>query len=110
QELLIYKLLYKRIRVQTVRSGVYYFYLFKNKWLSKYVFKNFEKIICISEKQKKRIEEELGFTNLTVIPNPTNPERVERLKEEPLDINFPFILAVGRLTHEKQFDSLVEAY
>ncbi|MFA7444463.1 MAG: glycosyltransferase [Flavobacteriaceae bacterium] len=110
QELLIYKLLYKGIRVQTVRSGAYYFYLFKNKWLSKYIFKDFEKIICISEKQKKRIEKELGFTNLTVIPNPTNPERIEKLLNEPLEVNFPFIVAVGRLNPEKQFDKLVETY
>lgn len=110
QELLIYKLIYKGIRIQTVRSGAYYFYLFRNKWLSKYIFKNFDRIICISDKQQDRIKQDLGFKNLTVIPNPTNPERIKQLQDEPFEIDFPYIVAVGRLTPEKQFDLLVEAY
>src|SRR5690606_41844642 len=55
QELLIYKLVYKGIRLQTVRSGAYYFYLFRNKSLSKSIFKDFDRIIYVSDKYQYSI-------------------------------------------------------
>jgi glycosyltransferase involved in cell wall biosynthesis len=109
QELFLYSL-YKGIKIQTVRSGKYENYLFKNKVLSKFVFSKFDAIVCIAEKQLQAIKQERHFTNLTIIQNPISINKIEHLKQESIDVDFPFILTAGRLFPEKQIDQLVLAY
>ncbi len=109
QELLIYKL-YKGIKIQTVNSGKYENYLFENKWLSERIFSQFDKIVCISKKQLEKIEQERHFQNLVIIPNPIDITKISLLQEQEIVVDFPYILAVGRLFPEKQFDQLVKAY
>lgn len=111
QELMIYKLAYKApVMIQTVHLGNFISYLFDKKWLSDLVFKKFDKIVCIAQKQKEAVEQKLHFKNLTLIHNPIDIQKIHSLKNEEINIDFEYIIAVGRFYEIKQFDKLIEAY
>lgn len=84
-------------------------------WMYKLVFKQMfkDKLLgVVSEGVKKelvckyKIEEE----NITTIYNPIDIEKINILKEKPIEYGRKYILAIGRLNHEKRFDRLIEAY
>lgn len=111
QELMIYKFAYKApVLIQTVHSGEFKSYLFDKKWLSRLVFKSFDSIVCISEKQQEAIQQELGFNNLSLIHNSIDIQQIQQLKKEEVGIPNNYIIAVGRYFEVKQFDQLIAAY
>lgn len=110
QELMIYKFAYKaNVLIQTVRSGYFKNYLFRSRWLSRFVFKNFDKIVCISERQMKAVQDTYDFDNLTLIYNPIDIQKMKNQKNDS-SLNYEYILAVGRFDKVKQFDKLIETY
>ncbi len=110
-EFMVYKFAYvSPIKIQTVHLGKFSNYLLEQKWLSKLIFKKFDKIICISEKQKEAVEKTLGFTNLALIYNPIDITNIQQLKSEKPEIDFKYIIAIGRFAKAKQFDKLIPAY
>lgn len=111
QELIIYKFAYKApVLIQTVHLGDFKSYLFDKKWLSRLVFKSFDSIVCISEKQQEAIQQELEFNNLSLIHNSIDIQQIQQLKNEVVAIQHNYIIAVGRFFEVKQFDQLIEAY
>jgi glycosyltransferase involved in cell wall biosynthesis len=109
QELLIYNL-YPKNRIQTVHSGVYQSYLFKNKWLSKWCFSKFRYIVCVSKAQQELITEHLGFSNTFVIPNAISLESIQSEAITPFKVDFPYFIFVGRIDKEKQLEKLLNVY
>lgn len=111
QELMIYKFAYKApVLIQTVRSGDFKNYLFNKKWLANFVFKDFDKVICISEKQMELVQKEFNLKNLTLIYNPIDIEKMKQKSESYFSPDKKYIIAVGRFFELKQFDKLVETY
>lgn len=50
------------------------------------------------------------MTALNTIYNPCDIDKITTMAKEHLDFSEPFILAVGRLTKQKRFDRLINAY
>lgn len=112
QEIFIYKFIYRIPRIQTVHSGRYHSYLFKYKFLSKYFFNKFNKIVTVSKEQQNLIKRELNFKNLQTIYNPIDIEYIKNSSNsEKINIfNFEYIVSVGRLADTKQIDKLIISY
>jgi glycosyltransferase involved in cell wall biosynthesis len=89
-------------------DSIYHRFLFKRLFSNK-------KIFTVSNFIREQIQvkaEALGvdIKSIKTIYNPCDIERIERLSSEPIDIDYPYILAVGRLTKQKRFDRLIDAY
>lgn len=71
----------------------------------------YDEIICVSESTKRALIEKTGLNdgNISVKYNPINSERIINLSNEKTDlqINEPYICAVGRLSPEKGFLRLI---
>lgn len=75
-------------------------------------------IVAVSDGVKKDLKEVIGLTgdNIVVIPNPVVSHRIIELAEEPVnhtwlnDSNISVILGVGRLTRQKDFQTLIRAF
>jgi len=70
-------------------------------------------LICQSNEMKQQLldgNKKFSTFNLKVILNPIDLENVAKKASEGLDIDKPFILAIGRLHSVKGFDNLIKAY
>lgn len=86
-----------------------------NSFLYKIAFKIFwnDKLIgAVSEGIKKELTEiyRIQPTQIEVIYNPVNIEQIKKQKEEKLFWRRDYMIAVGRLTSEKNFMRLLEVY
>ena len=77
------------------------FYLFS--------FKNVKKIVVPSKELQRKLYNE-KLSKAVCIYNPVSLELIEKKMREAIDIDFPYILAVGRLEKVKNFDLLIRAY
>lgn len=87
-------------------------YLSDDKKLSHYLNSNTKGVVAICDEMKKMLYKYYGFENLTTIYNPNNLQLIQEKSNEPLDenINYKYILAVGRLDPIKNFSALIRAY
>ena len=72
-----------------------------------------EKIICVSHLAKESLANVVGiYKNTVAVFNPINSKKILSLSEEKVVEQFskPYICAVGRLSHEKRFDALVQIH
>ena len=88
------------------------------RWLMRRLYRRAHAVIAVSQ----GVADDLVCTlplpaeRVRVIPNPVITARLERLAREPLDHAWfapgepPVVLGVGRLTTQKGFDALIEAF
>ncbi|MGF1699872.1 glycosyltransferase [Photobacterium makurazakiensis] len=86
----------------------YYNFLFKKLFSNKRIF-------TVSDFIRQPIQdkvESLGvdLKALKTIYNPCDINKISTMANEPIDYPSPYILGVGRLTKQKRFDRLIEAY
>lgn len=88
------------------------FHLSSNKKLSHYLNSNIFAVISICDTIANIIKSEYKLNNTRVIFNSTDLNLIHKKMNDTLDeqINYKYILAVGRLSHEKNFQSLIKAY
>jgi glycosyltransferase involved in cell wall biosynthesis len=94
--------------VLSSKHSRYYDYLFTKQFANK-------KIYTVSDFIKKpialKIERlKLDSISLETIYNPCDKEKLSILSNENLDFKEKFILAIGRLSIQKRFDILIDAY
>ena len=73
-----------------------------------YKFKNVRKVVAVSKEIEKILNNEYGIKNTSVIYNPVDFKNNENVKD--LDEFKPFILGVGRLHPQKNFEMLIRAF
>lgn len=80
-------------------------------WLfSRLVYPRARKIICVSDAITELVSNKLHLKNAVTVYNPTNFQRIQQAIQEPVDFHEDYIVAVGRLVKEKNFELLVDAF
>ncbi|WP_333693730.1 glycosyltransferase [Flavobacterium sp.] len=111
-EFLLTKFVFTSRYIPTVHNYKLDFYFPKNNWISKLLYQKTFKIVTISKAIEDKIIDLYGFSNVTTIYNPIDYDTIQLLADKPISINFPYILAAGRMDEDniKQFDKLIETY
>lgn len=82
-------------------------------WLfAKWLYPRAKKVVAVSKDGMRIFQQHLHLNNLTCLYNPVNLYRIRELaKERPnVTIDGAYVMAAGRLSPEKNFSSLIEAY
>jgi len=109
QEFLIAHLAYNCPKVYTVHSGIIEYYIPKNNFMARLIYRN-AKIITVSKAIQNSIKVRLG-NPVRTIHNPFDFEKIKNLSGLFVPEEKDFIVAVGRMNDDvKQFDKLIEAY
>jgi glycosyltransferase involved in cell wall biosynthesis len=112
-ELLFLFCFYKKEKViYTVHSSRIESFFTKKKWIEKLIFKKAYKIVCVSEAIKNKLKTEHKIENIDIIYNGFDFTTINKFANSSSETLLPFkyIIAVGRLSKEKQFDKLIETY
>ena len=75
-----------------------------------YLYRKAKKVVACSHSIERDLIENYGFKNTTTIHNTVNIELVVDKSKESIEIERPYIFALGRLVPQKGFDFLIEAY
>lgn len=111
QEFIIIKFIYNAPLIISIRSFMIDLYFPKNKLLANTIFSQAKKIITVSQAIENRISKEFSYSQLQTIYNPIDFDLISRLANEELNLDFEYVLAVGRMNDDvKQFDKLIEVY
>ena len=110
QEFLITKLIYNAPVILVVHSFMINLYFPKNRFLAHRMYGKSFRIIAVSKEIQNRIESKFHFKNVQTLHNPIDFEEIEHKISLPLQVNYRFVLAVGRLIQVKQFEQLIAAY
>ncbi|WP_318472702.1 glycosyltransferase [Photobacterium leiognathi] len=94
--------------VLTHKDDFYYDYLFKKLFTGKKVFTVSDFIRNPIDIKAKKLG--VNFNELITIYNPCDKNALLEKAEEQISFNDNFILAVGRLSRQKRFDILIDAY
>jgi len=82
----------------------------KNKIISKYLYKFSKVVICPSDGLMNEAKKKYHLNNIISIPNPIDIELIEKIKNDAIEIKNNFIFSAGRLSEEKNFLLLIQAY
>jgi len=110
-EIFITKFLYPKTKIiYTVHSSKIETYLLKNTFLTKRLYGNAYKIVCVAKEVEKKVILKHQLKNTISIYNPISLEEIIEKSNEKSELQFDYILAVGRIVGLKQFDKLIKAY
>lgn len=110
-EIFITKFLYPNTKIiYTVHSSKIETYLLKNTFFTKWLYGSAYKIVCVANETEKKVALKHQLRNVTSIYNPINLEEIIEKNNEKSELQFDYILAVGRIVKLKQFDKLIKAY
>lgn len=112
KELQISKNLYASFKVvYVVHSYNLDIYFSRIKWFSKFIYKNSHRLIAVSNDIKNKIEQYYQFNNVNTIYNAVDVESNKKLAQNPISLNYDFVLFYGRLDDDvKNISLLIEAY
>ncbi len=111
QEFYIAKFIYNAPLIVTVHSFMTDLYFPKNIILANWIYSHCYKIVCVSNGIKEKIVSDFKYSNIETIYNPIDLEYIQNQSKENLDLDYNYILAVGRMQDGiKQFDKLIECY
>lgn len=110
QEFIIHHFIYKNF-IQTIHSNRLETYIPKNKFLAQLLYKNASKLVSVAAEIKHNIVNNYPFKNVIQRYNPIDFVTIEKLKLEPITLDFNYIIGVGSMKDDvKQFDHLIESY
>lgn len=101
---------YRAPAIYGIRSGVVRWYLPESALMKRLVYGNAYAFVCVSEAIARLVRKDFG-PKVHTIYNPLPLEEIQRMSFDPIGLNEPFILAVGRMNEPiKQFDGLIRAF
>ena len=82
-------------------------------WLfARWLYPRAKKVVAVSREGMRIFQQHLNLKNLDCLYNPVNLYRIRQLAQErpAVTLDEPYIVAAGRLSPEKNFTSLLDAY
>jgi glycosyltransferase involved in cell wall biosynthesis len=111
QELILARFLYKAKTIFTVHSFLIDHYMPNNSWLTGLMYNHCYANVAITNQMKDLIVTKHQLKNVITIPNPVNLKEIREKCDEPIAIDFEFIIAIGQYENNiKQFDKLILSY
>ena len=80
------------------------------KILLRFLYPLAHQVAPVSEDIANLLKSQHGLDNVTTIYNPVPVDELKQLADRPRPHERKYILAVGRLTYQKHFDLLIDAY
>jgi len=80
------------------------------RFLVSHIYPLAKAVAPVSDDIATTLQQELKLDNVTRIYNPVPFKELEELSVEPLQHSGKFLIAVGRLTYQKHFDLMIEAF
>ena len=111
QEAFLAKWVYKTKTIFTVHSFLINHYMPNWSFLSRYMYGDCYKVVCISDESKALIEKKHQLKNIVRIYNPIDIDDITVKSKAKNELEYDYIIGVGQMeTNIKQFDKLIEAY
>lgn len=111
QEFYIAKYIYNAPLIVIIHSFMTELYFPKIKFLANSIYSHCYKIVSVSNAINEKIESEFNYSNIQTIYNPIDLNLIEKASNENFELNYKYILAVGRMQDSvKQFDVLIDCY
>lgn len=112
QEFIISNYVYnKSTLIYSIRSFMTDLYFPNSVLLSNLIYRNASKVVTVSKSIEEKVHKKFKTYPLETIYNPIDFEYIESLVNEKLDLDFEYVLAIGRMSNDvKQFDKLIKTY
>ena len=110
REALLNYLVLKPKAINMIRSYHVKWYLPGPVFFSKYLYRNYVGINTVSVKIQEHIEHRYGFKNVKTIYSPVHLNEIKKQAAEDAVFLDRYVIALGRLDANKQFDKLLDAY
>jgi glycosyltransferase involved in cell wall biosynthesis len=82
-----------------------------NSWLTRLMYNHSYANVALTNQMEELIISKHQLRNVITIPNPVNLVEISSNCDEPIDLNFDYIIAIGQYENNiKQFDKLILSY
>ncbi|WP_264565178.1 glycosyltransferase [Flavobacterium sp. N3904] len=111
QELVLARFIYNAKTIFTVHSFLIDHYMPNNSWLTRLMYNHCYANVALTNQMEELIVKKHQLKNVIRIPNPVNLEEIYEKCDEPIAVDFDFIIAIGQYENNiKQFDKLILSY
>jgi glycosyltransferase involved in cell wall biosynthesis len=111
QELLLARFIYNAKTIFTVHSFLIDHYMPNNSWLTRLMYNHCFANVALTNQMHDLIVKKHQLKNITTIPNPVNTKEIYEKNDEPIAVDFDYIIAIGQYENNiKQFDKLILSY
>lgn len=109
QEYIIAKYIYNSPLIVTIHNYMTEWYFPTTPFLANSIYKN-AKLITVSDLITEKVLKQYTYKNVETIYNPIDFSYFKSKANEFLDVDFEYIVSIGRFTAIKQFDVIIKCY
>jgi glycosyltransferase involved in cell wall biosynthesis len=111
QELILARFIYNTKTIFTVHSFLIDHYMPNNSWMTRLMYNHCYANVALTSQMEELIVKKHQLMNVIRIPNPVNIEEINEKCDNPISIDFDYIIALGQYENNiKQFDKLILSY